>query len=196
MKKMDMNNKMLWIIIAAVVVIILIFVMGSVGNGVAPVNTNTTASTQDTSVQPKTFTPKATGSTAPIAGMNTSLGGIFATKGNYECDYDSVTNSTRTSNTVYLSDGRMRGEFRTIEAGASKSTIVVYDGTYVYTWTEGQATGKISQPKTLADLPGIIPTDVSSGRILGSGLNSVSWNCHAWSLDQSKIVRPPYVTFN
>ncbi len=90
----------------------------------------------------------------------------------------------------------MRAEFRTSEALESNNTLMVYDGKYLYVWTEGKTTGTISEPKTIKDLPSLIPEDVSSGRILGSGINNVSWNCHAWSLDSSKLVPPSYVKFN
>ncbi len=143
----------------------------------------------------KPTTPTAVVKNVAVSGMKTSLGGIFSEKGNYQCDYEQVTNELRSSNVVYVSDGKMRGEFRTSQTGGGTSTIVVYDGSYLYTWTEGQSKGTVSQPKTLADLPSIIPEDVSSGRILGSGTNSVSWNCHAWSKDASKLVKPSYVNF-
>lgn len=156
----------------------------------------TSTTTEVTKTNTVTKTPvKTTTTTAPIEGMKTSLGGIFAEKGNYQCNYESVSPQSRTSNVVYVSDGKMRGEFRTIEASSSKATLVVYDGSYLYVWTEGYSTGTVSQPKTIAELPGIIPEDVSSGRILGTSENNVSWNCFPWSKDASKLVKPSYVKF-
>lgn len=189
-----MKNNLLWagVILSAV---ILGAIMVNLNVAMAPQGTDEVV-VQEVTKTGMTSTKTTTSSPAPVSGMKTSLGGIFNEKGNYQCDYESVTPQSRASNVVYISNGKMRGEFRTIEAGASKSSIVIYDGSYLYVWTEGQSTGKISQPKTLADLPGIIPENVSSGKILGSGLNSVSWNCHAWSLDSSMLTRPSYVTFN
>jgi len=191
------NNNLLYGGIAVVVVILLVYLFSSsvyeqdILNDIA--STTQKDINKNNGVVTKTTVKPAP---APIVGMKTSLGGIFAEKGSYQCDYESVTQQSRTKNVVYISDGKMRGEFRTSGALSSKSTIVVYDGSYLYLWTEGMSTGNITEPKTLADLPGIIPEDVASGRILGSGLNSVSWNCHAWSKVPSMLVKPSYVKFN
>lgn len=128
-------------------------------------------------------------------GMKTTLGGIFDIEGNYQCDYDQVSLQSRSTDVIYISDGKLRGEFRTKTATTSTNDIVLYDGSNLYVWTEGKATGKVSVPKTIKDLPSIIPEDITSGRILGSGLNSVGWNCHVWSLVASKLVKPTNVTF-
>jgi hypothetical protein len=193
-----MKNNYLWglLIFIAVLLGAILLGLSSAGyDSMEYANKNTTPTPE----QPTTTTSKSAVTTtvkpAPVSGMQTSLGGIFSMRGTYQCDYEAVTPSSRASNTVFFSDGKLRGEFRTISAGLGMSTIIVYDGSYLYTWTEGKATGTVSQPKTLADLPGILPTDVSSGKILGSGLNNVSWNCHAWSKDPSKLVKPSYVTF-
>lgn len=191
-----MKNNLFWGVGIVVIVILLAILLGTSSGGEVALDT-TNKATDNASTTVTTKTPTKTPATpAPVAGMKTSLGGIFNEKGSYQCDYESVTPQTRTSNVVYISDGKMRGEFRTIEASASKATLVVYDGSYLYVWTEGYPTGTVSQPKTISELPGIIPEDVASGKILGSGLNSVSWNCHAWARDASKLVKPSYVKFN
>ena len=190
-----MKNNYIWAVVALVVIIVGILLFSGKKN-TSELTENATSTSKDTSKTPLSSVKPSATAPAPIVGMKTSLGGIFDEKGNYQCDYKSLGSSEQTSNTVYVSNGKMRGEFRTYQTGASTGNIVVYDGDYLYVWTEGQSTGKISQPKTLADLPGIIPEDVSSGRILGTSANNVSWNCHAWSRDASKLVRPSYVTFN
>ncbi len=179
------------VIVLGVILVVTLFS----SNAAAPVakDNATTTPVSNTSTSVKSTTKTA--STAPIAGMKTSLGGIFNEQGNYQCDYESVTQTSRTSNVIYLSNGKMRGEFRTSQAGMATANIVVYDGNYLYVWGEGKSTGTVTQPKTLADLPGIIPEDVSSGRILGSSSNNISWNCHAWSRVASFLEKPSYVTF-
>ncbi len=121
---------------------------------------------------------------------------ILPHKGNYECEYEEVTQSSRSSHVVYLSDGKMRGEFRTSAVSGGSSNIMVYDGTFLYTWIEGQTIGTKTQPKSLSDFPSIIPKDMLESKILGSGLNSASWDCHAWSKVPSLLVKPSYVKFN
>ncbi|TSC70248.1 MAG: hypothetical protein CEO12_452 [Parcubacteria group bacterium Gr01-1014_46] len=188
-----MKNTM-WVWVAIAVVVILAFVLGSKNRSDSTKDVNDTSTTDETS----NVTPAPVSKTpppAPISGMKVSLGGIFAEKGNYQCDYEQVSQQTRSTNVVYISNGKMRGEFRTSTALISTATMVVYDGSYLYVWTEGKSTGTRSEPKTIADLPGIIPEDVSSGRILGSSSNNVSWNCHAWAVKPSLIAKPTYVSF-
>ncbi len=188
-----MKKNLLWGVVILVAVVLVVTILDG---GSSPISTTqSTTKEGETNNTVTKSTTKTTTTSAPISGMKTSLGGIFNEKGSYQCDYESVTPSVRTSNVIYVSDGKMRGEFRTYETGLSKSTLVVYDGAYLYVWTEGMSVGKISQPKTLAELPGIIPEDVSSGKVLGSGLNNVSWSCHPWSKVSSLLVKPSYVTF-
>lgn len=158
-------------------------------------NTNANATTTESKTETVNTATKTTTKSAPVTGMKISLGGIFAEGGSHQCDYEQVTQTTRSSNVLYFYGGKMRGEFRTTTGEKGTNTIMVYDGAYLYTWTEGMATGIKSQPKTLKDLPSMIPEDITSGRILGTGINNVSWNCHAWNRDSSKLVVPSYVKF-
>ncbi len=130
-----------------------------------------------------------------VVGMKSTLGGIFDDPGSYQCDYEQVSQTSRSTNVVYVANGKLRGEFRTKTATSTTLSMVVYDGSYLYVWTEGQPTGKVTQPRTIADLPSAIPEDITSGRILGSSATNVSWICHAWSKDLTKLVKPSYVTF-
>jgi len=134
--------------------------------------------------------------TKPVVGMKVTLGGIFAEAGNHQCDYTQANSQGKNESVLYFSGGKMRGEFRTYAGEQSINTIMIYDGSYLYTWTEGKTTGTRTQPKTIKDLPSLIPEDITSGKILGSGTNNVSWNCRAWNKDTSKLVLPTYVKFN
>ncbi len=188
----NMKNSLIWGIVALVIVGLLFWRLNDTTDSVV----GTTPETQEVSTTTNTVVNKPTTTKpAPVAGMKVSLGGIFAEKGNYQCDYEQATQQNRSKHVIYISNGKMRAEFRTSEGLNSDNTLMVYDGSYLYVWTEGKTTGTISQPKTIQDLPSLIPEDVSSGRILGSGINNVSWNCHAWSLDASKLVKPSYVKF-
>lgn len=117
---------------------------------------------------------------------------IFPQKGNYQCQYEEVTQSKRIQNTVYFSDGRMRAEFRTLGGSAS---ILVYDGSYIYTWIEGQTKGTISRPKSISDFPAIVPKDIALGVVSGFGSATASWYCNPWSKDATILVKPSYLTF-
>ncbi len=191
--KFDMKNPM-WMWVGGAVLLLVVLVMAFGGNKSQVATTDKDGGTNaDVKVAPAP-TPK-TPAAKPIEGMKVSLGGIFNEKGSYQCDYEQVSQQTRNSSVVYISNGKMRGEFRTSTAVGGTATMVVYDGDYLYVWTEGKSTGTRTQPKTIAELPGIIPEDVSSGRILGSSATNVSWNCHAWSVKPALLARPSYVNF-
>ncbi len=172
---------MLWGGVAIILIIIGILIFRS-KDEVASTNSTDNTSTSQTNTN--------------VPGMNTTLGGIFDEKGNYQCDYTSVSQQSRSSNVIYISGGKLRAEFRTITATGSTGTLMFYDGTYLYTWTEGKSTGTISQPRTLKDFPALIPEDITSGKILGTSANNVSWICRDWLKDATKLVKPTYVKFN
>jgi hypothetical protein len=183
----NMKETTAWIIGIVAVVALVVGAIYWKGRGSSSENAGLNATSTD-------MADDSSGDSTGMA-MHTTLGGIFDEPGAYECDYEAVSQQSRSTNVVYIADGKLRAEFRTQTATSSTLSMSVYDGSNLYVWVEGQPTGKISQPKTIADLPAAIPTDITSGRILGSGLDSVGWNCHAWSKDPAKLVKPSYVTF-
>ena len=184
-----MNKNILWGSAAVVLVVLVIWMInisGNDSNDLAPVATTT----KDAVVVPSTKVASTKVSTTVKTQTFTN---ILPKVGNYQCDYESVTPTERTINTVYLSDGKMRAEFRTSNANGGASNVMVYDGTYLYTWTEGKSTGTVTQPKSISDFPSIIPRDIVAAKVLGSGLYSASWNCHAWSKVPSMLAKPSYL---
>ena len=127
---------------------------------------------------------------APIAG-----GSLIAQKGSYQCDYDQVHQSGKSHNVIYLSGGKMRAEFRATTGNITTSVISVYDGVYLYTWTEGLAMGVRTSITSLKQLPAAIPADLTSGTVYGNEFESVGWKCHAWIADKTMLAAPAYVKF-
>lgn len=178
--------------LAGLVLVVLILVIVGGGSSVTDQtteNTQTSTTTNTTTSKPKTGSSVATKPATPVVESFTN---IFPQKGNFKCTYEEVTPSTRSTNTLYFSNGKLRAEFRTL---GGVSNILVYDGVYMYTWGEGQSIGVRSMPKSISDFPPIIPKDINEGVVLGSGLNNASWLCHPWSADQSLVNKPSYVKF-
>lgn len=141
--------------------------------------------------------PKAAAPTTPKAPApkNTQTYKSLVTQmGNYRCDYTQVTGSSRTEGVVYVSDGKLRIELRSLGAKVT-NTLAVYDGRYLYTWTEGMANGSKSQPSSISQLPLILPSNLNTYTTLGSGDNSVTWNCRPWTKDPANFVAPSFVAF-
>ncbi len=175
-----MANTILYIVVAVIVIGGIFWFMR---------NSEDSGSLSETSSQ------NTTGTNTGVIGMKSTLGGIFDDPGNYQCDYNQVSQQSRSTNVVYISGGKLRAEFRTQTATSTTLSLAFYDGTYLYVWEEGKSTGVRTQPRTISDLPKAIPEDITSGRILGSGLSSVSWDCHDWLKDPAKLVKPTYVKF-
>lgn len=125
-------------------------------------------------------------------GTKNTFGAIFAQAGSHECKYAYVDGSAQHNNVIYITDGKMRGEFRTVGEVAD---LMVFDGTYLYAWREGKATGSKTRLSSIADLPKAIPKDLTSAAVFGTSLINVSWDCHAWIKDAKLLVAPSYVRF-
>jgi hypothetical protein len=155
-----------------------------------PATGTDTATSSDTTGS--TGTPAAT---TPAAG-STTFRSIFTQTGNHQCDYTQAGTNSQANSVIYIADGKMRGEFRTTANGVSTASLMIYTGGYLYSWKEGATVGTKSSIKTIADLPEVIPSDLTSGAILGTGSNNVGWNCHDWLKDTKIFTLPTYVKFS
>jgi len=193
-------NKTLWgIIIIILVVLGIWYFYSSKMNGAAgPQGESATTSAATTSAStasaPTTGNTAGKPTTAKPAGENT-FRSIFTQSGSHQCSYEQVTTSSRSSNVIYIADGKMRGEFRTSQGTDTTASLMVYNGGYLYTWTEGMTTGKRTTIRTIEDLPQAIPRDLTSGAIIGTDMNSVGWDCHEWIKDAKLLTAPSYVRF-
>lgn len=132
-------------------------------------------------------TPKA-----PAPKNTQTYKSLVTQMGNYRCDVEQVSAGTRTDAVVFVSDGKMHVELRPV---GKTGTIAVYDGRYLYTWTEGMASGGKTQPSSLSQLPFILPANLNTRTTLSAGGSSFTWNCRTWTRDASLFVAPSYVTF-
>lgn len=182
------------IIVGIVLVIIILFLAFRAKKSEAPVGeTGSSASLETINIENPSAPTTATANIKPTS-LATNL---FPQKGSYECKYEQATQTGRSTNTIYISGGKIRGEFRSVDSqGFGTLSMLVYDGSYLYSWTEGKATGTRTQPKSLRDIPVVVPTNIHEGKVLGSGINSVSWDCHAWATVNSMLSKPTYVRFN
>jgi len=130
--------------------------------------------------------PKTTSATAPL----------FRMAGSHQCNYEQVSPNGIRSTVVYFSGGKMRTEYRVKETGNTDSTIMLYNGGYLYTWPEGKSGGVKQRITSGSQLPAIIPQDIVQAMVIGTGLNSTSANCQTWIKDDTILTPPTYVTFN
>ncbi|MDQ5969225.1 MAG: hypothetical protein QG579_382 [Patescibacteria group bacterium] len=191
-----MDYKKILSVFGIILVLVVVWYVREPKNGVEIVPSNNgdvaATTTEETKIV-KTPTPGAVTSTSKPA----TLKSVLAIDGSHECKYEQVGQNQTSTNFIYISDNKLRAEFRTrYSTGKSESTLMVYDGRYLYVWTEGMATGVRTEPKSISELPDVIPADITSGKVLGTNFNSVSYDCHAWSRVSSMLVKPSYVKFN
>ena len=168
-------------------------------------STSDTASTTPENVEVATPTTGATAPKTPTSASaptktapknNTAITSIFKQSGSHSCEYEVLSGNTRTSNVIYIADGKMRGEFRTTAVGNSSATIMVFDGINLYTWPEGRAVGTKTKLTSLSQIPVTIPNDLTSASVVELGKdNTASWNCHTWLKDAALLKAPSYVKF-
>jgi len=156
----------------------------------------------DTMIPSTTSTSTTVGGTdSSGTGTNTAGGAatspntfksIITQKGSYQCTYNQATQAGQTTSTIYIADGMLRGEFRDIDAVGN---MMIYNKGTLYVWQEGKTTGTKTQISALAQLPAVIPRDLTSGSSLGSGINSVGWDCHQWTMKASLFTPSTAIKF-
>lgn len=179
------------------IIIIVLIILGlwyaSSMNGPISTPTGTVATTTATST-PATTTPAITTPTQPVTATPSPFKSIFTQSGSHECTYQQVGASTQSTSVVYISGGKMRGEFRTTGSTMS-ANLMIYSGGYLYTWKEGTTAGKRTSISSLSQLPYVIPNDLTSGAVFGTSGDNVSWDCHDWLTDNSVFTIPAAVKF-
>ncbi len=120
---------------------------------------------------------------------------IFSQSGNHQCTYEQVGQTSRSNSVIYIADGKMRGEFRTVSGDVSSTNIMIYLNGYLYSWKEGATSGKRSSITSISELPQAIPSDLTSGAVYGTSGENVSWDCHDWLKDTKTFVVPRNIFF-
>ncbi len=171
---------------------------------VAPSTTEVASSTAATSTATTTAPVPASRSSATRATAPSgptplqSLQSLVRNMGNTTCSYQQVsTGSTaRSVDALYISGGKIRGEFRsTTPQGISTNTIMLFNGTTLYTWTEGMISGTASSVHSASDVATLLPQSLGGNKTLGTSDNNVSWDCHPWIPVVSMLTLPAGVTF-
>ncbi len=111
-------------------------------------------------------------------------------RGSYQCTVHESMTDVENTGTVYIADGKVRGEFETVAEGKPvKTSLLVKDG-YQYVWSSSMKTGiKINTDATTqskAQSDGVYSWD--SARI-------GDYDCKAWTTDPTTFDLPAGMTF-
>lgn len=93
--------------------------------------------------------------------------------------------------TVYLSKGKMRGDYTATVSGKSMQSHMIVDGTVGYAWVDGMSTG---MKLTLDATTHTTTTKSNSG--MPDMKNKMDFSCDSWSEDDGQFTPPSNVTFS
>lgn len=180
-----MNKKTTGIVIAVVVLLLLV-------GGVWALHSRLQSSTDGEAATPQNQAQQMTTgkkSLADFLSMNATL----------KCTFSDKANSS--SGTVYVSNGKMRGDFQSQDNGTATQTHMVNDSSYIYYWTDGQKNGyKMSLDVIKKETSNIsmAPSNGSSqpGQPQGVNMNQqANYSCGPWVVNSSLFTVPSDVTF-
>jgi hypothetical protein len=128
-----------------------------------------------------------------------SLFDFFSMSGSQKCTFSDKTTSG--SGTVYVSSGKMRGDFQSTDNGKTNASHMINDGTFVYVWSDGQKQGykmSLESVKKEASQVSMAPGNNSSDKTPSQAVNmkqQSDYSCGSWSADASVFAMPSGVTF-
>lgn len=122
-----------------------------------------------------------------------TLADLMMRSGSYKCTVEmkptADNQNAQSSGTVYIGNGKMRGDFNTVVAAMGNKTVeshmISSDG-YVYTWSNLMPQGMKMQVAT------------NDGAATQGGLDAsaaVDYHCAPWMVQDSQFVLPTNVTF-
>jgi hypothetical protein len=120
-----------------------------------------------------------------------TLKDLLARGGTQICTFNNSTNGVNTSGTVYIQNGKLRGDFTTQNNGQNIAGHMVVDNNTSFFWTDLTAQGFKVPFNSLANAP---TGHVASQSSLDTNL-PMQYSCKQWSADSSVFNLPKNVVF-
>ncbi|OGG49041.1 hypothetical protein A3G63_00635 [Candidatus Kaiserbacteria bacterium RIFCSPLOWO2_12_FULL_52_8] len=124
---------------------------------------------------------------APVSqGTESSLGALLAAGVAQKCTFSDE--QSLSSGTVYIANGKVRGDFAADANGENMQVHMIGDGITMHTWVEGMSSGFRTMMNARA----------SSGSPAQSfdTNKQMNYNCSPWSTDNALFVLPSGVIFS
>lgn len=125
------------------------------------------------------------------AGKKIAFSEFVKQGGSYKCEVKQAMNDFENSGTVYITEGKMRGEFSTVAEGQKMDSLFVMKDDYMYNWSSlspelGVKIKVTAEDKAAAEAQGIYSWNTEQ---VGD------YNCEPWTVDNSKFDLPQAVNF-
>lgn len=117
-----------------------------------------------------------------------TIGGLLS-MGDVTCTVD-MTSASDGSGTVYVSGGKMAGDFSMTANGQTMSAHMINDGSFIYSWSDAAPQG-VKMPVPAAGSTNTAP----SGQQNFDPSTPVNYSCQPWTVDASKFTPPSSVNF-
>ena len=173
-----MSGKVIgWIVVAIVVIGGILYFINMSSSAPSSSSTSTSGTSQDQTTQ-------------PAAGSQTGNGtiGALMAMGNVKCDI-STSGANASQGTVYVSSGKMRGDFTSNTSSGTTHASMVNDGTNIYTWTDLTTQGfKMSDAAAKSGSAGASHVAVSNS-------TTVTYTCVPWTVDTTVFTPPANISF-
>ncbi len=115
---------------------------------------------------------------------------------NSQCTVSNKTENSESTGTVYVGNGKMRGDFKTVTSQPVAMTIeshMISDGTTVYTWSDQAPQGF----KMAVNESGNAETQPSAPEQDQVGMYNakVAYDCSTWKVEEEKFTVPSTIQF-
>jgi hypothetical protein len=186
-----MNTKTIAIVIGVIVVL----GAGYYFYSNSPTYSNNSTTGTNPLYQGTDTTKPATGTTHPSSvvsatGKFTGTMAQLASRGGaYKCTFDASTAAAQSTGTTYVSDGKVRTDFKTVAGGVPVQSHMIQTGGYIYMWTTIAPTGvKIK-------VGPVDSTPAGQNAQYNAANASYTYDCQGWTADVSEFQFPSGVTF-
>ncbi|OGD63755.1 hypothetical protein A2160_03715 [Candidatus Beckwithbacteria bacterium RBG_13_42_9] len=144
--------------------------------------------------------PTPSQQTAPAAQNNNSnntgniegtLKSLLSQGKSVKCTYTSKMDSTSSNGTVYVANGKMRGDFQSTSPEITASGHIIVDSQYSYFWSD-----QSNQGIKMAVGGETVPSPTTQNNQALDLNQPVTYSCSDWTADSSLFTLPKDVTFS
>jgi hypothetical protein len=166
-----MNTKVIGVIVALLLLL---------GVGGAYFLSQNKPTTQTTDTPATTTTEK----------KSSSLLDLLSLGKNQRCTFKTASEGSSTEGTVYIAEGKMRGDFKTTVDGKAQDMSMIRDGDTSYIWGSSLPTG-IKMTISLDELS----SNQQTGQVVNPS-DKLDYSCIPWNTDASLFTPPSNIKFS
>ena len=125
------------------------------------------------------------------ANGSTSLKELMTGSASQKCEFTTGEAGSTSQGTVYVANGKMRGDFTVTASGKTMVSHMINDGQTFYTWMDGTNTGYKMTVQSMDQNQSMSTSQ--SGSVDPNA--KYDYNCSAWTADSAQFNLPANITF-